>query len=144
MTSSYFKGGGGKIGKYWWSILYSSEQVLFINMSRFVTSQKTWFSNIRVKVHIFWGGKKKSPPCIWLALHRTKVRWRFRKILWPSQNIWALAHYDLCSLEQSHALQQAVLLQNWSPQQENHKISKLIFWRGFLERLKGNIRFFRD
>ena len=21
----------------------------------------------------------------WLALHRTKVRWRFRKILWPSQ-----------------------------------------------------------
>jgi hypothetical protein len=21
-------------------------------------------------------------------LHRTKVKWRFRKILWPSQNIW--------------------------------------------------------
>ena len=27
---------------------------------------------------------------IWLALHRTKVRWRFCKILWPSQNIWTL------------------------------------------------------
>ena len=24
------------------------------------------------------------------ALHRTKVRWRFCKILWPSQNIWSL------------------------------------------------------
>ena len=29
----------------------------------------------------------KSPPYFWLALHRTKVRWRFRKILRPSQNI---------------------------------------------------------
>ena len=26
-------------------------------------------------------------PYFSLALHRTKVRWRFRKILWPSQNI---------------------------------------------------------
>ena len=25
-----------------------------------------------------------------LALHRTKVKWRFRKILRPSQNIWTL------------------------------------------------------
>ena len=24
------------------------------------------------------------------TLHRTKVRWRFCKILWPSQNIWTL------------------------------------------------------
>ena len=32
----------------------------------------------------------KSPNYFWLALHRTKVRWRFRKILWPSQNIWTL------------------------------------------------------
>ena len=29
-------------------------------------------------------------PYFWLALHRTKVRWRFRKILWSSQNIWTL------------------------------------------------------
>ena len=29
----------------------------------------------------------KSPPYFWLALHRTKVRWRFLKNLWPSQNI---------------------------------------------------------
>ena len=32
----------------------------------------------------------KSSPYFWLALHRTKVRWRFRKILWFSQNIWTL------------------------------------------------------
>ena len=45
------------------------------------------------KVHIFWEGHKifaKSSPNFWLALHRTKVMWRFRKILWPSQNIWTL------------------------------------------------------
>ena len=35
----------------------------------------------------------KSSPYFWLALHRTKVRWRFRKILWPSQNIWTLNEY---------------------------------------------------
>ena len=27
----------------------------------------------------------------WLALHRTKERGRFRKIFWPSQNIWTVA-----------------------------------------------------
>ena len=32
----------------------------------------------------------KSSPNFWLALHRTKVRWRFCKILWPSQNVWTL------------------------------------------------------
>ena len=32
----------------------------------------------------------KSPPQICLSLHRTNLRWRFRKFLWPSQNIWTL------------------------------------------------------
>ena len=32
----------------------------------------------------------KYSPYFWLALHRTKVRSRFRKMLWPSQNIWTL------------------------------------------------------
>ena len=32
----------------------------------------------------------KSSPYFWLALHRTKVRGRCCKILWPSQNIWTL------------------------------------------------------
>ena len=32
----------------------------------------------------------KSSPYFWLAVHRRKVRWRFHKVLWPSQDIWVL------------------------------------------------------
>ena len=32
----------------------------------------------------------KSSPYFWLSLHSLKGRWRFRKILLPSQNIWTL------------------------------------------------------
>ena len=32
----------------------------------------------------------KYPPYFWLALHRTKLRGRFCKIMWPSQNGWTL------------------------------------------------------
>ena len=32
----------------------------------------------------------KSSPYFWLYVLRSKVRWRFCKILWPSQNIWTL------------------------------------------------------
>ena len=47
------------------------------------------------KVHIICTLRRphnfaKSSPCFWLTLHRTKVRWRFRKISWPSQNLWTL------------------------------------------------------
>ena len=43
----------------------------------------------------FWEGHKilrylHSPSYFWLALCRTKVRRRFCKILWPSQNIWTV------------------------------------------------------
>ena len=43
-------------------------------------------------LYILWRPQNfgKSSPYFWLALHRTKVRWGFRKILWPSQNIWTL------------------------------------------------------
>ena len=38
----------------------------------------------------------KSSPYFWLALHsRTKLRWRFCKILWPSQNIWTLKTFKI-------------------------------------------------
>ena len=45
-----------------------------------------------VKVHIFWGGHKMLRNLHrrfdWhYKVHRTNLRWRFRKILWPSQNI---------------------------------------------------------
>ena len=33
----------------------------------------------------------KFSSYFWLALNRTKVRWRFRKILWLSQNIWTFS-----------------------------------------------------
>ena len=33
---------------------------------------------------------EKSSPYFWMCLLWSKVRWRFRKILWPSQNIWTL------------------------------------------------------
>ena len=57
-----------------------------------------YFSNVQYIVSIFCSyilrrpqNFTKSSPYFWLALNRTKVRWRLRKILWPSQNIWAFS-----------------------------------------------------
>ena len=49
-----------------------------------------WFNS---KVHIFWEGHKILRNLHQLfdwqtAVHRTNNWWKFRKILWPSQNIW--------------------------------------------------------
>ena len=33
---------------------------------------------------------EKSSPYFWLQYIQSKVKWRFRNILWPSQNIWTL------------------------------------------------------
>ena len=63
---------------------------------RSMFTESFWTMNERNNVHVFWECQKiwrKSPPYFWLALHRTKVRWRFHKILWPSQNIWTLLCY---------------------------------------------------
>ena len=49
----------------------------------------------KVKVGTQFCHFAKSSPYLWLELHRTKVRWRFRKFLWPSQNIWTLIHETL-------------------------------------------------
>ena len=46
----------------------------------------------------------KSSSYFWLALHRTKVRWRFRKILWPSQNIWTLSKHVIISQFSFHQM----------------------------------------
>ena len=47
-----------------------------------------------VKVHIFWEGhtilRNLGQLFDWQYIHRTKNWWRFRKILWLSQNIWTL------------------------------------------------------
>ena len=37
----------------------------------------------------------KSSPYFWLHYIQSKVRGRFRKILWPSQNIWTLIYYQV-------------------------------------------------
>ena len=51
------------------------------------------------KVHIFCEGHKiylrnlhLTFDLHYILVHRTKARWRFRKILWPSQNIWTLTN----------------------------------------------------
>ena len=62
----------------------------FLNFLLFRSVRKSF----RNKVHIFWEGHKnfaKSSLNFWLQYIRSKVRGRFRKILWPSQNIWTLA-----------------------------------------------------
>ena len=52
--------------------------------------QILWKYFFNVKVHIFWEGHKIFAPYFCLYVLWTKVRWRFRKILWPSQNIRTL------------------------------------------------------
>ena len=50
------------------------------------------------KVHIFWEGHNILQNFHYLNFHlafdstylQIKVRWRFRKMLWPSQNVWIL------------------------------------------------------
>ena len=59
---------------------------------------KRWWSLcskyfLSCKDHTFWEGHKifaKSSSKFWVQYIQSKVRWRFRKILWPSQNIWTL------------------------------------------------------
>ena len=48
---------------------------------------------LKVDIHILRRPQNfsKSPPYFWLALHRTKVGWRFCKILWHSHNIRTLS-----------------------------------------------------
>ena len=51
----------------------------------------------------------KSSPYFWLALHRTKVRWRFCKILWPSQNIYKCQVH----LKGTHLILNDFYVTNW-------------------------------
>ena len=65
------------------------------------------------KVHIFWEGHKILRNLYltfdWHYIYRTKESWRFHKILWPSQNKWAVFKIVLpssifCSQIQSNIL----------------------------------------
>ena len=57
-----------------------------LKSQKYSLNQECWSSYFLRRPQNF----AKSSPYFWLALHRTKVRWKFRKILWPSQNIWTL------------------------------------------------------
>ena len=46
----------------------------------------------------------KSPPYFWLQYIQSKVKWRFLKILWPSQNIWTLTPKNILYLCQKQRL----------------------------------------
>ena len=59
--------------------------VILISFKKFVGLKRG------AKQNIF----RKSPPIIWLAVHRTNNCWRFRKIFWHSQNIWTLTTYTI-------------------------------------------------
>ena len=48
-----------------------------------------WKKRNTIKVHLFWEGHKIHPDST--AHHRTNLRWRFCKLLWPFQNIWTLS-----------------------------------------------------
>ena len=56
-----------------------------------------WWFNILTTIKFIYS-EKATKFCeiftlIWVAVHRTKVRRRFRKIVWPSQKIWTLLNY---------------------------------------------------
>ena len=67
----------------------------------------------------------KSSPYFWLAIHtRTKVRWRFCKILWPSQNIWTL-------IDESPKTG----ISNENRAQNSIFHYKIIFWKIYLKKI---------
>ena len=68
------------------------EEVNILNL--FFVFPLSNITNFSGKVNIFWESHKilwnLHLTFDWHYLHRPKVRWRFRKILWPSHNIWTL------------------------------------------------------
>ena len=82
----------------WWRKLL---QIFFTSRTSVCISNSSKYFKSKIdrpidqyKVHIFWEGHKILQNLHltfdWHYIFRTKVRWRFRKILWPSQNIWTL------------------------------------------------------
>ena len=67
---------------------FLSHSVLMYNGSHF------YFVDLQFKVHIHILRRPqnfvKSPPIIYPMYCQSNNWWRFRKILWPSQNIWTL------------------------------------------------------
>ena len=76
-----------------WGTIISSKVNFFLRF---------WVEN---KVHIFWEVHKilRNLHCRfdWHYIGQIGIRWRFRKIVWPSQNIWTLkpVHNKMFSYE---------------------------------------------
>ena len=79
-------------------LIIKASQMFHFRSSILKHSISCYLLFLSCKVHMFWESAQKfakSPPYFWLALRRTKVRWRFCKIVWPSQDIWTLAQFQL-------------------------------------------------
>ena len=106
---------------------HSKSWIFFCLFLKYPVFTKLW-SEMKVKVHIFWEGHKIlrnfHRRFDRYYIHMTNLRWRFRKILWPSQNIWTLTYCadDLVLL----------LLILKHPSQHNSTLeAKLVAWNYF-------------
>ena len=70
-----------------WEIIYIYTYMNLVNRFRSQTDINLNYLVLLFYVYIIL---KIPYTKIWLLLHRTNLRWRFCKILWPSQNIWTL------------------------------------------------------
>ena len=68
---------------FFWRSYFPLERVEEISSEKKTCKKKFWNGTF-VKVHIFW----ESHKC--LSYVGSNLRWRFGKILYPSQNIWTL------------------------------------------------------
>ena len=93
---------------FWPSLCFVWKMVVFVmvipgllmienqqSMLNFVTCFHEVFSKVDMYILRRPQNFAKSSPYFSLALHRTKLRWRFRKIVWPSQIIWTRAPPEL-------------------------------------------------
>ena len=75
----------------------------YILTNRFSKSFDNKYINIFWSVKFIYSEKTKNfakfSPYFWLQYTQSKVRGRFRKILWPSQNIWTLTFKIWTKLE---------------------------------------------
>ena len=71
--------------------MFYNRNYLFL-ARKLLTAVQSWiFLHELDKVHIFWEGHKILQNLhLTFVLCSARVRWRFRKILWPFQNIWTL------------------------------------------------------
>ena len=91
-----------------YQIISSYRKTYFLNLYINETCKGRFFDNWHIINVVYWMNKfktekrnnfwevKKLSKFFWQkATFRTNLRWRFCKILWPSQNIWTLLWTNL-------------------------------------------------